>query len=457
MIKLALIFFFYIFLSFSIPSPDVEGIDAVKQFAKDLITQGEEAFKKKGSTRYPSPTTWKGDILYSIQVDRFNNGNFSNDNENLPPSQKADSLHHKGEELKGMHEYRNGGDLLGIIDRLDYLKDLGVNSLWLTPVLKHNGDYHGYCTASLIEIDPGFGDNDLFATLVSEAHKRNIKIVLDVVINHLCDRKTYYSTQPDHYKSCSQMSYNHWNGISGTVEGQGELSFSDDFFKPLRSKYFFNRAGANSKEDMEGLEPPAVYGDFTNGMFDYDTRNYDLHEIFTDLMAYWIAFADVDGFRLDAAKHVTEDFLAYFSSKIRNYAESIGKTNFYIIGEVAGPADWIASRTGKMETNPLDPYDHGNIPKGLTNRIVSLLNDKRTDLKTSSNFKLHQNFPYPGLTAPYDFAHGGTARNTFRNEMSLSNLATYLTGSFYKTIEAQTDPMLVWNVLEIHDWPSVMI
>lgn len=73
-------------------------------------------------------------------------------------------LVYQSSDLRHLHEFRHGGDLQGIISRLDYLKDLGVNSLWLTPVLKHNGDYHGYCTASLLEIDPGFGSNELFKT-----------------------------------------------------------------------------------------------------------------------------------------------------------------------------------------------------------------------------------------------------------------------------------------------------
>lgn len=453
----------YLFLSFfvfalvsSYPSPDKEGIDAVKSWAKDLLSQGEQAFTKSGNKRYPSPSSWQSEVVYSIQVDRFNNGDPSNDNENLPPIQSKNVIYSDSTPLNHLHEYRHGGDLQGIIDRLDYLQDLGVGSLWITPVLKHNGDYHGYCTSNLVEIDPGFGDTALFVKLVQEAHKRNIKIVMDVVINHLCDRSTYYSKQPDHYKACQGLSYNNWAGLPSDAEGQGELSFSDSFFPPMKSQHFFNRAGPNSMSDMQGTEPPAVYGDFTDGMLDYDTRNWDFQEIFTDLMDYWIAVADIDGFRLDAAKHVTEDFIAYFCSRTRNYAESIGKNNFYIIGEVAGPADWIGSRLGNMFSNPLNPSQHGDIPKSLTNRIYSLFNDKNKDLRTSNNYLLHNNFQKPGLTAAYDFAHGGNARQAFRNEIGLSNLSGYFTNSYYLTLAGQSNPFFNWNVLEIHDWPRFL-
>lgn len=87
--------------------------------------------------------------------------------------------------------------------------------------------------------------------MVQEAHSRGIKIIMDVVINHLCDRKTYYSRQPDHYRACDGLSYNNWNDMGGEVNGQGELAFSENFFPLLKSQYFFNRAGANSMEDMQ--------------------------------------------------------------------------------------------------------------------------------------------------------------------------------------------------------------
>ena len=165
-----------------LPSADKDGIDAVKAFARNLLSDAEKEFNQFSGSRRPSPASWTDDIIYSIQVDRFNNGDFTNDDENLPPNQSKNIFHKQNVELKGLHEYRHGGDLQGIIDRLDYLKDLGVNSLWITPVFKHNGDYHGYCTASPIEIDPGFGSNELFRTLVKEAHSRNIKIIMDILI-----------------------------------------------------------------------------------------------------------------------------------------------------------------------------------------------------------------------------------------------------------------------------------
>ncbi len=250
---------------------------------------------------------------------------------NLPPNQ---SQNQNTNHPYGLPDYRHGGDLQGIIDRLDYIADLGATMLWITPVLKFNGDYHGYCTTDPTMIDPGFGTQDLFRTMVKEAHGRGIYVVMDIVINHLCDRDTSYSKSPDHVNCAAELDAKNWSGEPGGSIKQGELAFGPNFFPPMKLQNFFNRCGPNSDEEMRGEGPAAVYGDFVEGMLDYDTRNWDFQDIFSLIHQYWIAYADIDGFRLDAAKHVSEDFVAAFSTYARAFAASLGKENFYVVGEV---------------------------------------------------------------------------------------------------------------------------
>ena len=119
--------------------------------------------------------------------------------------------------------------------------------------------------------------------------------------------------------------------LHGQASSRGQLDFAGSFFPPFRTSDFFNQCGPDTTVEMQGEDPAAVFGDFTDGMFDYDTRNEDWQQIFTDLMKYWVAFADIDGFRLDAAKHVTDDFLAYFSTSVRAYSKTIGKDNFMVL------------------------------------------------------------------------------------------------------------------------------
>eukprot|EP00005_Dracoamoeba_jomungandri_P000840 CAMPEP_0174250694 /NCGR_PEP_ID=MMETSP0439-20130205/785_1 /TAXON_ID=0 /ORGANISM="Stereomyxa ramosa, Strain Chinc5" /LENGTH=690 /DNA_ID=CAMNT_0015330829 /DNA_START=22 /DNA_END=2094 /DNA_ORIENTATION=+ len=420
------------------------GVEKVVEWTNNRILDAEQKFVKGGFLRQPSPENWEEYIVYEIQVDRFQNGNLTNDAFNLPENQ---AKYQNTPNPYGLQDYRHGGDIQGITDRLDYLQDLGINSLWITPVLMHTGDYHGYCTTDLTKIDPGFGTEDEFVELVQQAHSRGIMVILDIVVNHLCDQKTNYSTFPDDHEACAaDLNTLYWNGVPGESSHQGELSFSDQFFGPLKSEYYFSRCGPNSADDTAGSGPATVFGDFVAGMFDYDTRNYDFQEIFTNLHKYWIATADIDGYRMDAAKHVTEDFIAYFSTEIRDYASSIGKKNFYLIGEVAGAADWQGRRLGKMFTDPTNPDDHGNVPASLVTRIKFLMD---TYLKNSYA-------PYPGLNGIYDFVQSGTARDVLLDNKGSQELGDYFISDAYNTISGQNDPKLNWVLVEIHDWPRFL-
>ncbi|MDP2436207.1 MAG: alpha-amylase family glycosyl hydrolase [archaeon] len=163
-------------------------------------------------------------------------------------------------------------------------------------------------------------------------------------------------------------------------------------------------------------------------------------------MKEFIAGTDIDGFRLDAAKHVTEDFVAQFSTEIRDYARSLGKNNFLVIGEVAADADWIGRRLGVMFTNPNDPSQHGNVPVSLTTKIEAL----------QSTYLADPSAPYPGLNAVYDFDASGTSRDALLMLRQSSDVATYFDSDYYNTIAGQADYRLSWTHLEIHDWPRFL-
>lgn len=118
------------------------------------------------------------DALYLLMPDRFANGNPDNDH------------------IAGLAPYtvdrndpnaRHGGDLAGIEQHLDYFNDLGITALWFTPVLENSmtgGSYHGYATTDYYRVDPRFGTNEEYKSLISKAHNRDIKIVMDMIFNH---------------------------------------------------------------------------------------------------------------------------------------------------------------------------------------------------------------------------------------------------------------------------------
>eukprot|EP00727_Mastigamoeba_balamuthi_P004824 m51a1_g1434 putative sulfonate abc transporter atp-binding protein (673) ;mRNA; r:91893-94305 len=409
----------------AVPDVSVVGIQAVKDWARARVGSAESSFQ--GRSRYGSPSFWGTEIVYQIQVDRFNNGDLGNDRLNMPGFQASNQ---DTPNQWGLPDYRMGGDLRGIIQRLDYLKDLGITSLWITPVLKHNGDYHGYCVTDFTEVDPGFGTAEDFREMVAQAHSRGIRVVMDVVFNHICDSNTHYSRQPDsHYECTKSLDAAYWAGQPSGSPKQGDIA-----------------CGPNTGAEMSGDESRVMFGDFTNLMFDLDTRNYDFQEIYTALHKYWIAYADVDGFRLDAAKFTTADFIAYFSTNIRDYAKSIGKSNFLVLGEVAAPADWIGRSLGKMLTNPSNPNDHGNVPAALTNRL--------SDLR--STYLAHPSCKYPGLDAVYNFALSGTLKDLLMNRRSTHALEDAFGSEYQRTLVSQNDARLDWNNVEIHDWPRIV-
>ena len=277
---------------------------------------------------------------------------------------------------------------------------------------------------------------------MSEAHKRGLYVVQDIVINHLCDYQTMYSQSvKDHVSCTNNLDAQFWGGSATIADpsNQGILNFTSDFFGPLKSPYYFNRCGKNSPQETGSELPAAVYGDFVATMFDLATYNYDFQNIFVELYKPLLGAIDIDGFRLDAAKHVTEDFVAQISTFIRQYALSLGKKDFLVVGEVAGSEAWIGRRLGKMFSDPNNPADHGSVPRDLTSKLESI----------QSVYLANPTATYPGLNAVYDFDASGTSRGVFLGENPSSNIASYFASDYYNTIAGQADYRLSWTHLEI--------
>ncbi len=428
-----------------VPDASVTPLSEVKSWAFLRVLQAQQEFANSGIPRDPSPGFWGDKVVYQIMVDRFNDGDPSNNRSNIESNQQQ---FEGTANLWDLPNWRSGGDIKGIQQRLPYLKDLGVTAIWLTPVFKHNGSYHGYCTTDFTQIDPGFGTKEELREMVKVAHEHGIKVVLDIVVNHMCDPNTFYSTPARNpfndgrsglHACADDLNARDWSGASAESPAQGTLNFSNNFFGALKNNAFFNRCGANSHSDMAGSGPAAVYGDFVSTMFDFNTRNHDFQDIFGNLHKYWIAYADIDGFRMDAAKHITGDFIAHFSTQMRSYAKSIGKDNFYIIGEVAAGEDFIGQRLGKMSRQP--------IPQSTTNR--------KNDMQPLwSQLGQHS---YPGLSAVYDFAFSGRSVDAIRGNRPLSWISDAFIDGYYNTITANADARLSWNLLEIHDWPRFTV
>eukprot|EP00966_Prymnesium_polylepis_P059692 1384444-Prymnesium_polylepis.1 len=295
-----------------VPSATDDGIPAVKSWAKDRVVAAERNFT---GVRMPSPTHWEDGVVYEIMVDRFNNGDTSNDHFNLPAIQRE---RQSSSALSPLPTFRHGGDLLGITDRLGYFTELGIDAIYLTPVFGHVGTYHGYCTSDPTIVDPGFGTLEDLVQLVNASHARGIRVIMDLQVNHLCGLTARYTAPVVAKQECNNALFNHdKHGTAIDSSLRGNLDFGDGFFRPLDDQKFFARCGTVNIAAANAAE--RLFGDFSfgdenvdftqagdeNAHFDFYTNDPDFQEIFTELTKYWIAVADIDGFRLDAVAHVT--------------------------------------------------------------------------------------------------------------------------------------------------------
>ena len=231
-----------------------------------------------------SPPGWvKETVWYQIFPERFSNG----DSALNPP---------ETEPWGGSPKLDNyfGGDFQGVIDHLDYLQNLGINGIYFTPIFKANTN-HKYDTIDYLEIDPQFGDASLLKKLVSECHKRGIKVMLDAVFNH---SGYYFAPFQDVLKN-------------------GEASVYKDWF---HIRKFPLQEGDTLNYETFGFE---------KNMPKLNTEHPEVKEYLLKVAAYWVEEFDIDGWRLDVADEIDHAFWRDF----RNTVKAI-KPDIYILGEI---------------------------------------------------------------------------------------------------------------------------
>ncbi|MFZ5825672.1 MAG: alpha-amylase family glycosyl hydrolase [Bacillota bacterium] len=211
------------------------------------------------------------DIFYLIMTDRFYNGDKANDTGAEPNSPT------------GIH----GGDLQGVIDKLDYLKELGVTGIWLTPVVENQkGGYHGYWATDFYKVDENLGSMETLKRLVDEAHKREMKVFLDVVVNH---------TAPLH-------------------------PWVND---PSKANWFHQEGGITNWNDQKQIENGKLAG-----LPDLAQENPAVKQYLIEMSKWWIDQTGVDGFRLDTVRHVPTWFWEEYTKELHAH-----KPGFFLMGE----------------------------------------------------------------------------------------------------------------------------
>ncbi len=164
------------------------------------------------------------DVLYLITPDRFANGDPLNDN--------LEGAQVNRERSGGRH----GGDIRGIINHFDYLQDLGISTVWLNPVQKNGpGTYHGYAITDFYDVDPRYGTIDEYIEMIDKAHKRQMKVVMDMIFNH-CGRDHWWMDDLptgdwlNNNNTYVQTSHNKWSIPDIHSPESERKSFSDGWF-----------------------------------------------------------------------------------------------------------------------------------------------------------------------------------------------------------------------------------
>jgi len=349
-------------------SPEVEAKIAS---SADRLTVAAADFEEVGYKRMASPKDWHSEVAYSVFVDRFSNGDITNDQANLPDFQKEFL---KNGEVKQIYDWRHGGDLQGVKGRLGYLKNLGVTLVVLSPIF-HNGkgDYHGFCTSDPTKVDSGFGTNELLRELVREAHAVGIRVVLDVQVNQACGKGLEYRTSND-VDGVTQCMQNYerayWNSTRGGAvdnKDRNQISFGPDLHPDLQEEAFFAGCGSQFMYRPDGRDPLTgshnsyvqafyAWGDSADGSKHFNTMDAAFQEIYANMLKFWIAFADVDGFRVQASGTVSADFAVYLSTQTRHYAATLGKEHFLVVGELfqAG-TPFMSQQLGRVAGNYILP------------------------------------------------------------------------------------------------------
>lgn len=333
------------------------------------------------SRYHPSPAAWEDQVLYFLMLDRFSDGREEGYRDAKHPADPDTPLFTAADDGNAVGSAADaaawreagvdwcGGTLAGLTAKMGYLKRLGITALWVSPLFKQVSErfagersYHGYGIQDFLAVDPRFGTAEELRAMVRAAHEHGIYVILDIIFNHTGNVFAYRRDNPP---PC-------WNGDTHEVAGYRDatgaatLPFAsplpatatrDDAVWPeeLQPAATFSQRGTISNWDWY---PEYLEGDFCSlkdvrlgaGETDHYAPSAALRAL-ADVYRYWIAYADIDGYRIDTVKHMDTGAVRYFASVVHEFAQSLGKENFYLIGEITGGRQFAFE---KLEETGLD-------------------------------------------------------------------------------------------------------
>ena len=271
------------------------------------------------------------DAIYLIMPDRFANGNPDNDS-STEMQEKADRSKQGG---------RHGGDIQGVIDHLDYLKNLGITALWSTPLLADDDagySYHTYAQSDVYKIDPRYGSNEDYKRLANELHQKDMKLIMDYVTNHWGS---------EHWMIKDLPTYDWVHQFPGYENSNYRMTTQYDPHKSARDfKY-------------------CVDGWFTGTMPDLNQSNPLVLNYLIQNAIWWIEYSGLDGFRVDTYSYNDKEGIAKWTKAIMDEYPY-----FNIVGEV-----WM--------------HDQAQISYWQKDSPIGAIQDYNSNLPSVMDFTLH--------------------------------------------------------------------
>ena len=288
----------YVFVTVNTNEINVPKFKINLKNGKKLISSYQYELKERKPNSANRDSYTSKDVFYLIMPDRFANGDESNDS--VPQlTEKVNRNNRDG---------RHGGDLKGIINQLDYLKNLGTTTLWLTPVCEDNEPkttYHGYAQTDLYKIDARYGSNEDYQKLSQELKKRDMKLVMDYVTNH-------WGASHWLIKDLPTKEWIHW--FDGEPNG-----FKRSNYKTT-TQFDTNASDADKKLALDGW--------FDSSMPDINQSNPLVLKYITQNAIWWVEYADLDGFRVDTYPYNDKEAMAKWAKAITDEYPK-----FNIVGE----------------------------------------------------------------------------------------------------------------------------
>jgi len=354
----------YLFIDITISRSIKEGnyklIFSNKNESKEILFP----VHKRENTRNRFQGFGNDDIIYLLMPDRFANGDTTND-----------SIEGFYDSLQTIPtQARKGGDITGVINHLEYIKNFGATALWLTPLLENNTfrSYHGYSTTNHYKVDPRLGDIYLYKNLVTKAHEMGLKIIMDHVANHIAIDHEWMKSLPMK------------NWINGSVENHLPANHNKMAFFDLYAD------SITIKEVQEGW--------FTSYMPDLNHENPFLENYLIQNTIWWIESTGIDGIREDTYPYCNQKFMARWANEILNEYPTLK-----ILGEVwTGESDYLSCYQSDSKLNKeRNTYLYSVTDFALRDSFVKFLQG-RSDLYEIFN-TIAKDYLYPNPNALVTF------------------------------------------------------